>query len=92
MSLSPRPHGIISQGCYSGSTVNVPATKVPLASKTELEQSPTGHCGCLQAVMVSLMLVGEQREKWQGKCSGASDASPIVGGRSFLTWIKPAQG
>lgn len=36
---------------------------MPLGSKTELEQFPTGYGGCLQAVMVSPVLVGQQREK-----------------------------
>lgn len=93
MSLSLRPHGIISPGCYTGFPVNVPGANVPLGTKTELEQFPTGYGGCLQAVMVSPMLSGEQRENWQRKCSGASDASPIGGGRSLSERVEDsAQG
>lgn len=81
--MSPRPHSVIIPGCFIESSVNITGVKVPLGSKTKLEQIPLGYGGCLQAVMVSPILMGEQRDNCQRMCSGASDASSIGGCRSF---------
>lgn len=62
MFLSPRPCGFTSPYSKSRSIANVPNEVVPLRSGVQLKEFPTENGGCLQATMVSLMLVGKQRE------------------------------